>query len=399
MKYRFFLASLLLFIPQVAFAASAGLSAPAEVQVGRTFQVRMNIGGAKDTDTVRFIGSFPTEFLEFQGMANGSSLPTRSPGSGASGGTFNFGGFSLGNPVSGNQLAGILTFKAKKVGTATISLVGGTRILSAGTDQLTGKGSVTIKIVEGPAPGEIPVKPPEKTTIDLFSNTHPDQDEWYSSRVLHLGWKLGGKQPISVTVGFDQAPEGPAETNAVSTSSAMFTAPSDGVWYGHLVLRYSASDVVRKDFRYLVDGTAPRPMAVAVDQTDVRPGTPNYLRFAALDDASGIESYEISINDKFVTSTSEQSYSLIDYPAGEYRVSVKAKDFAGNVSQGVAEFRLIEAGPSLPTVSRIQTMQEWLLRLALAFFIGVLLFIIGFLIGKKKKKDAKAALKSRSKKS
>lgn len=396
MIFRFLLASLLLCVPQVVFAASAGLTAPAEVQVGRTFQVRMTVGGGKDVDTVRFIGSFPSDMIEFQGMANGSSLPTRSPGSGASGGTFNFGGFSLGNPVSGNQLAGILTFKAKKVGTATITLVGGTRILSAGTDQLTGKGSVTIKIVEGPAPGEIPVTPPEKTTIDLFSRSHPDQNEWYASKQLQLEWKLGGKQPISVTVGFDQAPEGPAETNAVSTTTAHFLAPTDGVWYGHLVARYSASDVVRKDFRYLVDGTAPRPMAVAVDQTDVRPGTPNYLRFAALDDASGIELYEITINDQYVTTTSEQSFSLVDYPAGDYRVQVKAKDYAGNVSQGVAEFRLIDTAPALPTTGRIQTLQEWLLRIALAFFIGVILFLIGYLIGKKKKKKAKTAARTRS---
>lgn len=132
MKRLLIFLAVLLLAPRVVFAATAGLTGPAEVQAGRTFQVRMVVSGAKDVDTVRFVGSFPTDLLEFQGMSNGSSLPTRSPGSGATGGAFNFGGFSLGNPVNGGTMAGILTFRAKKVGEATILLQAGTRILSAG---------------------------------------------------------------------------------------------------------------------------------------------------------------------------------------------------------------------------------------------------------------------------
>jgi hypothetical protein len=395
MKRLFFLATLFFLLPQAVFAATAGLSGPVEVQVGRTFQVRMNIGGGKDVDTVRFIGSFPTDMLEFQGMANGSSLPTRSPGSGASGGTFNFGGFSLGNPVNGGSLAGTLTFRAKKVGTATIALQAGTRILSSGEDQTTGRGSYTVKIVEAPAPGEIPVTPPIQTTIDLFSRTHPDQNIWYPKRDLGLEWKFNGRQPISYTVGFDQAPEGPAETKAVATSSASFIATSDGVWYGHLVVRYSASEIVRKDFRFLVDTSEPRPLAVAVDQTDVRPGTPNYLRFAALDDASGVSRYEVTINDVFVTSTSLTSLSLATLGVGDYRVRVRAIDMAGNFSQGVTEFSLIEAPGIATDVDRAERIQDSILRLLLVLFATILLFLIGVLVGRRmRKKTNKKKLRS-----
>jgi hypothetical protein len=393
-RFPLFLIALLL-APRAVFAASAGLTGPAEVQVGRTFQVRMTVGGAVDVDTVRFVGSFPTDLLEFQGMANGSSLPTRSPGSGATGGTFNFGGFSLGNPVNGGTQAGVLTFRAKKIGEATISLQGGTRILSAGEDQTTGRGSLKIKIVEAPAPGEIPVTPPVQTTIDLISRTHPDQDTWYPKRDLGLEWKFTGRQPISYAVGFDQAPEGPAETKAVATSSASFIATSDGVWYGHLVVRYSASEIVRKDFRFLVDTSEPRPLAVAVDQTDVRPGTPNYLRFAALDDASGISHYEVTINDVFVTSTSLTSLSLASLGIGDYRVRVRAIDMAGNFSQGVTEFGLIEAPGTATAVDRAERIQDSILRLLLTLFVTILLFLIGVLVGRRmRKKTNKKRLRS-----
>lgn len=389
MKRFLFLAILFFLAPRVVFAASAGLSGPAEVQVGRTFQVRMNISGGKDVDTVRFIGSFPTDMLEFQGMANGSSLPTRSPGSGASGGTFNFGGFSLGNPINGGTLAGTITFRAKKVGTATISLQAGTRILSSGEDQTTGRGSYTVKIVEAPAPGEIPVTPPVQTTIDLFSRTHPDQNVWYPKRDLGLEWKFNGRQPISYTIGFDQAPEGPAETRAVATSSAAFLATDDGVWYGHLVVRYSASEVVRKDFRFFVDSTVPRPLAVTVDQNDVRPDTPNFLRFAALDDASGVSRYEVIINDVFVTSTALTYLPISGLGVGEYRVRVRAIDQAGNFSEGVTEFRLVSAPLTTDAVTRAERLQDTILRLILAIFVTLLLFVFGIIIGRRMRKSKK----------
>lgn len=383
MKYLSLLIALLFLVPKVALASTAGLSGPAEVQVGRTFQVRMVVGGAKDVDTVRFVGSFPTDMLSYQGMSNGSSLPTRSPGSGATGGTFNFGGFSLGNPVNGGAQAGVLTFKALKIGTATISLQAGTRILSAGEDQTTGRGSFTIKITEAPAPGEIPIVAPVQTTIDLTSPTQPDQSAWSTNRNITLTWKFGGRQPTSYSIGFDQAPEGPAENKVIAENSASFVAPSDGVWYGHLVVRYSPSEIVRKDFRFLIDSTVPRPLAVSVDQTDVRPGTPNFLRFTALDDASGISHYDVTINGTFVTSTRLSYLSLSDLGVGSYSARIKAVDFAGNSSEGVTEFRLIEAPTLEQAVTRVEQTQDSILRLFLGIFVTILLFILGILIGRR----------------
>lgn len=363
-------------MPFSAFAATASISGPASVQVGRTFQVYLNVGGGKDVDTVRFIGSYSTEYLEFQGMANGSSLPTRSPGTSGGGGSFNFGGFSLGNPISGATRAGVLTFKAKKVGETDIVLGGGTRILSNGEDQLTGTGKLHIKITEAPAPSELPPAP----QIDLYSTTHPDQDHWYPSRDLVLNWKITGEAPQTVTVGFDQAPEGPAETGATKGTSANFKVPDDGVWYGHLVARYSASNVVRKDFRFQVDGTQPRPLGVSVDYTDVKPGTKNFLRFAALDDASGVSHYDLSLNGNFVTSTLEQSYPLDALTAGDYTAQVTAYDQAGNAVIGRADFHLGAPSGAAETPAQAENWSDWLLRLLLIILAAFLLFFLGYMV-------------------
>ncbi len=390
MNYFLSLVALFLIVPRVAFAASAGLSAPMEVQVGHTFQVRMVVGGAKDIDTVRFIGGFPSDMLELQGMANGSALPTRSPGSGISGGAFNFGGFSLGNPVSGGVQAGVLTFKAKKVGKAMIALHNETRILSAGEDQTTGRGGVSVKIIEASAKGEISTIVPAQAVIDLSSTTHPDQNVWSTARAMRLEWKFSGRQPTSYAVGFDQAPEGPAETKLSTDTFASFSAPSDGVWYGHLVVRYSPSEVVRKDYRFLIDATVPRPLAVAVDQTDVRPNTPNFLRFTALDESSGIAHYDVSIQGDFVTSTRLPYLSVSDLGVGEYRANIKAVDYAGNFSEGVASFRLVGSSLVEQNVIKVEKTQDFVLRFVLLVFIVILLFVLGIFIGRQTSKKRRS---------
>ncbi|HVM90771.1 MAG TPA: hypothetical protein VMU11_02660 [Verrucomicrobiae bacterium] len=371
-----------------ALASSAGLSAPAEVQVGHTFQVKLLVGGAKDVDTVRFIGSYPTDLITYQGSANGSSLPTRSPGSSAGGGSFNFGGFSLGSPVNGGIQAGTLTFRADKIGTATISLGSGTRILSDGVDQLTSMGSVKVNIVAAPPAGTIPVTPPAETVVTLTSDSHPNPDVWYASRNVSVSWNITGKTPVQTTIGFDQAPEGPAESKRADNGSTTFLAPSDGVWYAHLVVRFSSTDIVRKDLRVQIDTTPPHQFAVVTDYTDVNPDVPNVLRFAALDDESGIARYDVSLNGDFLASTSDTALTLGKLAAGDYSVSVRATDYAGNASEANSSFRILTKVQT-PTVPYSESTRDVVVRWISILLICLLLFVFGWFVGRAMKQKTK----------
>lgn len=136
--------------PTMVFAASAKVSAPIEVQQGQTFQVRLAMTDAFDVDTVRFIGAYSSDLIEYISISNGTALPMRSPGSATGSGLINFGGFSLGDTAFGTVTAGTVTFKALKPGIAKISLSDGTRILAYGKDQLTDKNSIRIRIVAKP---------------------------------------------------------------------------------------------------------------------------------------------------------------------------------------------------------------------------------------------------------
>lgn len=389
MKLRFLFAIVIgLMSPLSVFAATASITGPAEVQVGRTFQVRFNVGSAKDVDTVRFIGKYTSDLIEYQGTANGSALPTRSPGSASGGGNFNFGGFSLGNPVTGNLAAGVMTFKALKVGEATLTLGAGTRILSDGVDQLTSMGSLKVKIVEAPPAGTIPTTPPAATVITLTSDSHPDENTWYSSRDVRVNWSITGKTPIQTTIGFDQAPEGPAETKKADNGSTTFPATSDGVWYAHLVVRFSATDIVRKDFRVMIDTTAPKQFAVVTDYTEVVSDIPNVLRFAALDDESGIARYDVSLNDEFLASTTDTALIIGRLQPGEYRVRVRATDLAGNASEAQSSFNIIgKVQP--PTVIVQESLRDVVTRWFSILLVCLLLFVFGWFVGRSMQKTKK----------
>lgn len=361
-----------LLVPVVAMAATAGLSGPSQVQVGRSFTVNLMVAGASDTDTARFIGTFPSDLLELQNTSNVSAFPNQSPGSSSGAGTFNLGVFSLGNPVSGTERAGVLTFKAKKVGTAKISLISGTRILSSGVDQLTDMGSLTIKITQGAAPGEIPIA--SERQIVLTSDSHPDSDLWYASREVDVTWKLVGPQPIATFIGFDQFPDGPAEQRVDGKTQMHFTATSDGVWYVHLIDRYSTTEAVRRDFRVQIDTIAPRKFSVVSDYTGVVSDIPNALRFAAIDDTSGIKQYDVYMNEKFLVATTGTALTLSRLDPGTYRARVRATDKAGNTTEASTTFLILPALESL-----IPTRAS---RWGYFLFFSLLLFFVGFLVGR-----------------
>ncbi|KAA0206823.1 hypothetical protein EDM68_00645 [Candidatus Uhrbacteria bacterium] len=368
--------------PVIAQAATAGVSGPSQVRVGTTFRVNLVISGAKDVDTVRFVGTFPADLLELQGMANGSALPNRSPGSGSGNGSFNLGAFSLGAAVNGGATVGTLTFRAKKTGEAVISLVSGTTILSAGESQLTGQGGLRIAITEAPPPSEAPAIPVPETKITLASPSHPNENAWYANRTVAVTWDVTGRRPQAVYIGFDQAPEGPAEERRAERGEIAHTVPHDGVWYAHLVVRFSATEIERRDFRFQVDTTPPRAFAVVADHTDVVPTTPNALRFAALDDASGVRAYDVWINDVHVTSTAENAFALIRLPAGEYAARVRATDAAGNSAEATTSFRILPVLPAEATVAIVDGFRDAAVRWILTTIIAIMLFFSGYWYGR-----------------
>lgn len=378
-------------------AASVTPTGPREVNVGQTFNVAIVVNGAKDVDTIRVNGNYTQDLLEWKGSQPAGVFQNVSPGTYAnqSTGIFSFGAFTLSSKANGSQRIAVLTFRAKKAGNAFVQLGTSSRILSAGEEQIGSVGRLNIKISEkAPVVPEQPqpipsVITPGEAAISLFSTSHPDPNAWYAADQVLVSWKIEGKEPKTVYVGFDQDPQGPAEKIATD-GLAKLIAPKDGVWYVHLGASFKDKTFQRADLRVQIDRQKPYPIHPVADQTGVCPSIPNTLRFGTLDDVSGIAKYDVILDGNLATSTLLQSFDLKGLAPGTHIASVKAYDRAGNFVEGSTNFRIIsEEKPVIPEAKP----SLWDNLKVLFFSLFAVLFIIFLLMWDRKRREDKAQKK------
>ncbi|MBI5654185.1 hypothetical protein HZC53_00810 [Candidatus Uhrbacteria bacterium] len=376
----------------VLAAANIWPSGPKEVNVGQTFNVTISVSGAVDVDTIRANGNYSMDLLELKGSRPAGVFQNVSPGTFIDQvkGIFSFGAFTLSSKANGNTSLAVLTFRAKKAGAAFVQLGTSSHILSAGVEQIGSVGRLNIKVVEAAVvqpeqPQPIPTPVPEgKTVISLFSTSHPDPNVWYPNDIVLAGWKVEGKEVNKYFVGFDQDPQGPAEQIPVD-SLAKFTAANDGVWYVHLGVQFKDKTFQRTDLRVQIDKSKPLPISPVADQTGVKPGIPNFLRYGTLDAVSGISRYDIYLDGQLVTSTQLLAWNLDDLKPGTHQATVRAYDQAGNFVEGSTSFRLV--AEEKPVVVPPAGPDIWDQLKVLLFTLFAVLLIIFFLLWDKRRRD------------
>jgi len=382
-----------LFATQV-HAATVSIQAPTEVTLGQTFQVNYVVQGAQAVDTVRLNGTYSANLLELKTLSLSKALDNRSPSTGFNqqNGTYSFGAFTVAEPANGATNAGVFTFTAKELGTATVALQGDSLVLAAGVNQLVGVASAQIRIV-APKKDDIVRVPPSSvaTTTDFFvaSASHPDEDQWYTNREVDITWDILGKGHTSVFIAFDDQPEGPATEKVENKGEKRFIAPKDGVWYAHIIATFNDGRRLRRDYRLQIDTVAPKPFALSADFEQIDPNVSNYLRFAALDETSGISLYRIYDGDKLVTTTTEPFFSLSGL-TGNREFTVEAMDLAGNVTKNSTKVRL---GAMLTKEEKTNVWWTLLFGMLLVMLTG---FIVGILLMKRRKEEEKADVKRTS---
>ncbi len=358
------------------------------MNVGQDFNVVINASNAKDVDTIRMNGSFTQDLLEYKSAKPTGVFQNVSPGTYVDqpNGIFSFGAFTLSSHANGVAPLAVLTFRAKKPGKAYIQLTTTSRLLSAGEDQLGSVGRLNITIGETVVPSQPQPVPaevaPDELVISLRSTTHPDPESWYTASQVAADWVVLGKIVKKTYTGFNESPEGRAETPVYNTTGTTFFAPTDGVWYVHLGVDLKDNTHETADLRVQIDRTPPRPIAPSVDQTLVPANIPNMLRYGTVDDASGIARYEVYIDNKLVTSTTATEYKLENQSVGKHTVLVKAFDRAENSVSGTTEFEII-AQPKIAAVKPPSTLLLWLILMA----VVVTLLIVNYRIfGKRRPK-------------
>lgn len=234
--------------------------------------------------------------------------------------------------VTSSGIVGTITFKAKKTGSATVSVQGDSEVLvndGFGSQAKVEYGSARYTIIEKATEG-----------VPVYSETHPSQENWYNNNSPVFAWDpVAGAGGYSVVL--DTLPSTiPPTTVTTTVPSANFENLDDGLWYLHV--RTERNGVWGNTGHYLVriDTTPPakfRPQSnyvlaatIVVERV--------LLSFFTTDNLSGVERYEVGVIDKSSPTTAspvfietESPYQLPSFGEAGAHVIVRAIDRAGNI--------------------------------------------------------------------
>ena len=326
------------------YAASLSIfPASTTVSVGDIVSLKflVNTGGKYINNTEATV-QFPTAMLDVVSVTKSSSIFTlwvEEPSFSNYNGEITFNG---GVPTPGYSGAGgyiaTITFKAKKQGTASVLFTDAAvrENDGLGTDILSSKSGSTIqigipKVVEVPTPVTLNDKSaiPEKPII--VSDTHPNQDSWYSKDTANFSWKIPSGVTKIQTL-YSKDPNGDPSINYDnSVTQKTLNNLSDGIAYFHLRFFNTAGKSLVAHYRVKIDTVAPKSFVPTVRLE----GEKNLIKLDAVDDLSGVDYYMIKIdnNQPVKVDTSElinNEYTLPAVSEGSHDITVTAYDKAKN---------------------------------------------------------------------
>ena len=345
MRHRLFIiliGSILLPTPSWALGGAVFLpgASTAAATVGERFSVSLLLDPhGEKIDTARALVTFPPDLVRVEEVTLGTLLPRQAPGNSFDNeaGTVSEGGFLLGSAVESQGTFATITFSPLKAGTAKISIGGSSRLIANGEEKGTGAyGEETVTIAEAAAD--------MSPTMALSSLSHPSQDAWYKANTFVVDWSAPEKQTVTGWLtAFDQHPTtDPTDKLSAKILTKTVDKISDGTWYFHLKGVLAGATYTRTIHeRVQVDTTPPNPIAPTTPRIRYLEGESALLTFGTTDETSGIDHYEVSLNDgAYETATSPMV--LRDLKVGDAFVQVKAIDRAGNATFGKTGFRTYE---------------------------------------------------------
>ena len=316
---------------------------------------------------------FPTDLFEVLSVSKGGSIFSiwvEDPSFSNSTGTVSFNGGVPTPGFTGPQGSIIsIVARAKKVGQANFSFSSGAVRANdgLGTNVLSGRQGKTITVISKDEPKEAPVKttpkeePAEttskeeelrkeevkkeelatKTTLQVSSPTHPREDQWYDNASPKFKWNLPtGVDAVQTSIGNSIA-NPPKVIYSPPISEKFIKDLEDGVWY--FKIRARKDGVWGPVLTYVVniDTTAPEKNEVTFDYDD----TAKILKINAeiQDQASGMDYYEIFVNDLLVKDVPAKEfvngkYNLELEATGDNTVKLLAVDRAGNSVETLGSF-------------------------------------------------------------
>ena len=234
-----------------------------------------------------------------------------------------------------------ITFRAKAAGSAVITFNSGSIFADdgMGTNVLGSRQGGSYQISQEDA-GPVAEPESEKSFFPFISSpTHPDQNKWYSGNNPRFVWKTYPNVNGTRLLFNRLSSSAPTVFYSEEISEKQLEDLSDGVWYFHVQLSTQEGWGEVAHFKFQIDTQPPERFKIEVkqDALNVQPT----IMFETKDELSGIDRYEIMIDQQDPITTDKTEYKLAFQNPGKKKIIVKALDKAGNYTLAMAEVDIL----------------------------------------------------------
>lgn len=322
--------------------------------VGGTFSVRVNVSSSDQAmNGASGVVTFPNDLLEVTSVSKTNSifsLWVQDPSFSNIDGTVNFEGVVLNPGFTGNA-GQIMTvfFRVKALGTASISFSSGSVLANDGngTNILGDMGAAKFTLGSANVPSVPKAVAPKPQTAgipaapDVSSQTHPDSNKWYAVKDARLVWTVP-QDVTGVRLSVGKIPRITPTVNYVPViGEKEIPDVGDGISYFHAQFKNAEGWGDVAHFRIQIDTEKPtRFDIVPVSRDDATDPKARFI-FNAKDELSGIDHYEIKIDDKNSETWVDDGNHRYETPIiglGKHTLFARAVDKAGNYLINSAEF-------------------------------------------------------------
>lgn len=381
------IASLICIFPSITYSASFYLSPPnGAYDIESNFSITLKVDTSGQTiNAAEGVLSFDPTLMEVQNISKDGSIfglwPVEPSYSNSNGSIRFSGGRIPGGSIGFNGSAGkVLTilFRSKSVGAASLNFFSGAILAS------DSQGTNILKVMDG---GNYILLVSNSSTANnafsapqIFSDTHPNQDQWYNQNTLGLFWILP-ENSTGVSFLLDQKRSGrPGNVSDGMLDSKSFSDLEEGIWYFHLKTRDEFGWSEDGHFKAQIDLTPPSDFEmVLIDGEETANPRPAIL-LKAEDKLSGLSRFQLEINggNEIIVRHEDLTHNLYRLPAqkpGSRAVVGRAYDKAGNYSERQAVINVLP-GAAAPMLNLENINYRLLLNAIIITALSVLLFLL-----------------------
>ena len=191
--------------------------------------------------------------------------------------------------------------------------------------------TVAPKIIFPPAEYVVPPGAPSQPAVQ--SPTHPNPEKWHPRNNVKFTWPIPADITAIRLLLDKEFYSVPAETVAKSLTEKIYQGLEDGVWYFHIQFQNRHGWGKITHFGIKIDSKKPEKLNIVLQQPEEIADPRARFFIEAADSGSGIDYYEIQINNGEKITWQPPQDRIFTAPAlsaGSHILTVKAFDKAGN---------------------------------------------------------------------